>query len=260
MKIINNMENNKINIAEILKNCPTAMKLNCTIYENVEFDFVDKTPEVIYPIHCLIKTNAGYESLLLTCNGCMDKHPNAKCVIFPEDKTTWEGFVPPCKFKDGDIVATDTGDWIGITTGGETHTYIPTYCIVQNDNTFKVYFNKKEKWAFSRLATEEEKNKLFSVIKTHGYQWNEDTKSLEKLNKPKFDINTLVPFESRVLVRDDKSDFWKPAIYGYLNHSDEFYSYCVVGGEYYMQLIPFAGNEHLLGTIDDCDDFYKTWK
>lgn len=29
---------------------------------------------------------------------------------------------------------------------------------------------------------------------------------------------------------------------------------------YFQQCIPYEGNEHLLGTTDDCDDYYKTWK
>lgn len=27
-----------------------------------------------------------------------------KCVIYPKGKTTWKGFKPPCKFKDGDVL------------------------------------------------------------------------------------------------------------------------------------------------------------
>jgi hypothetical protein len=27
----------------------------------------------------------------------------------------------------------------------------------------------------------------------------------------------------------------------------------------YKQCIPYEGNEHLLGTTNDCDNFYKTW-
>lgn len=26
------------------------------------------------------------------------------------------------------------------------------------------------------------------------------------------------------------------------------------------QCIPYKGNEHLLGTTNDCNDFYKTWE
>lgn len=184
---------NKINIAELLKDCPTGMKLNCTIYENVEFDLVDKTPEVIYPIQCLIKTNAGYESLLLTYNGCYDRHPNAKCVIFPEGKTTWEGFVPPRKFKIGDIVATNNGTWIGIAASGGTNTWIPTYCVIKGNDTFKAYLDKKERWIFDRLATEKEKERLFQAIKDNGFKWNAETKTLEKLcDRNKFTIGDTI--------------------------------------------------------------------
>jgi hypothetical protein len=75
----------------------------------------------------------------------------------------------------------------------------------------------------------------------------------------KFDITTLVPFESRVLVRSSYGDIWRPAIYGVID-SKEHYFHCVVGGNYWTQCIPYEGNEHLLGTTDDCDKFYKTWE
>lgn len=72
----------------------------------------------------------------------------------------------------------------------------------------------------------------------------------------KFDISTLKPFESRVLVRSDKSVIWKPAIYGIYKDS----LYWMVGGSAWIQCIPYEGNEHLIGTTNDCDEFYKTWE
>lgn len=33
----------KINIAELLKDCPKGMELNCVIYEDVHFDYVDES-------------------------------------------------------------------------------------------------------------------------------------------------------------------------------------------------------------------------
>ena len=33
----------------------------------------------------------------------------------------------------------------------------------------------------------------------------------------------------------------------------------VVGGGKWEHCIPYEGNEHLLGTTNDCDEFYKTW-
>ena len=28
---------------------------------------------------------------------------------------------------------------------------------------------------------------------------------------------------------------------------------------HYQKCIPFEGNEHLLGTSNDCDEYYKNW-
>ena len=43
-----------------------------------------------------------------------------------------------------------------------------------------------------RLATEEEKQKLFDAIKTNGYCWNAETKTLEKL--PKFKVRDRIKY------------------------------------------------------------------
>lgn len=179
----------KINIAELLKNCPVGMELDCTMYEGLEFDgLVDSE---FLPIRCRIKNpNGGYNVFNFTKYGCWLDTDYAKCVIFPKGKTTWEGFQR--SFKDGDIVATTRGTWIGITEGGESEHFIPTYCVIMNDNTFEAYFDIKEKWAFNRFATEEEKQKLFDAIKANGYKWNAETKTLEKLIEPKFKVGDRI--------------------------------------------------------------------
>jgi hypothetical protein len=160
-----------------------------------------------------------------------------------------------------------------------------------------------------RLATEDEKIKLFDAIKSNGYKWNAETKTLDKLPKfkvgdrikhkcekfrdertivsygksgywtsisewidyenqddwelvpDKFDITTLVPFESRVLVRDDKSYKWSPAEWGFYDEDNKNnYPYEVVGGQSFQYCIPYNDDtKHLLGKTDDCDEYYKTW-
>ena len=92
---------NKINVAQLLKDCPMGMELDCTIYEDVILYKIDDSPEHEYPIR--VETKNGY-FLDLTKYGTYTDIEEAKCVIFPKGKTTWEGFVPPCKFKDGDIM------------------------------------------------------------------------------------------------------------------------------------------------------------
>lgn len=294
---------NQINIAELLKDCPRGMELDCTMYDNVTFERFD-----VEQNRCYFKAGPA-DTFWTTCHGKINGSPFGKCVIFPKGKTTWEGFVPPCQFKDGDIVATTNGLWIGITTGGKSGESIPTYCVTTGTDGFEAYFNYREKWKFQRLATEEEKQKLFDAIKSHGYNWNPDTKTLEKLPKfkvgdkikhkdsgiyctlgeysegisayrtniglsltykdmeqwelvpNKFDIDTLVPFESRVLVRNGDRDNWRPAIFGgYAKNKDnEVEYYYALGGTCWRNCIPYEDNEHLRGTTDDCNEYFKTW-
>ena len=92
----------KINIAELLKDCPKGMELNCTTWENVTFEKV--VSNEIY-IKRNNKDSTFDKIVILNRYGCTTFHKDEKCRIFPKGKITWEGFVPPCKFKDGDIVA-----------------------------------------------------------------------------------------------------------------------------------------------------------
>ena len=104
----------RINIAELLKTCPSGMELNCTMYEDVYFDYVSVN-DVIY---CYIQHETHKTSITFNQFGAPNSDSKSKGVIFPKGKTNWEGFVPPpCKFKDGDIVSVTTfpeGTLIGI--------------------------------------------------------------------------------------------------------------------------------------------------
>lgn len=291
---------NKINLAAILKDCPRGMELDCSIHTRpVIFNCVKMESD--YPIR--ISSKDGF-SHSLTYWGSLYNCEDAKCVIFPKGETTWEGFQGP--FKDGDVVATNSGAWLGITTGGEKEELMPTYCIIKSNGTFEAYLGTKKGWYFSRLATEEEKQKLFDAIKANGYCWNAETKTLEKLIElkfkvgdkvrgkytnsiytisgitptgyeltngqsftfnaedchelvaDKFDITTLKPFD-RVLVKSNITNRWIPSLFGCLR-SDDDYPYVVIGGVYWKCCIPYEGNEHLLDTTDDCDEYYKTWE
>lgn len=241
----------KLNIAELLKDCPTGMELDSTLFEGLEFDCI--VDNEYLPIRCRIKhPNGGYTVYNFTKYGCWLDTTFAKCVIFPKGKTTWEGFQRP--FKDGDVVASDSSGWLGIIKNKYNTEYYTIHCAL--DGTFHYKFLTKGEYCFSRFATEEEKQKLFDAIKANGYKWNQDTKTLEKLEVSKFDITTLKPFGSRVLVRSTNDDIWRPAIYGFTD-SDRYY---IVGGIYWKQCLPYLNNEHLCGTTKDCDEYYKTWE
>ena len=170
----------KINIAELLKDCPNGMELDCTCADNVVFDKIIEYEQ----IKCVI--GECHDPLILDKYGRLLHICCPKCVIFPKGKTTWDGFVPPCKFKDGDIVSTNDGGYIFIFKGelirkevfyeGKVHLAFHNY----NNKIL----NNNISWSFSRFATEEEKQKLFQAIKDKGYKWNAETKTLKKFVKP----------------------------------------------------------------------------
>jgi hypothetical protein len=183
----------KLNIVELLKDCPKGMELDCIICDNVKFIELDRNPN--YPI--VVRANNSYE-FSLTKYGQVHNLDNAKCVIFPKGKTTWEGFVPPCKFKDGDIVAYDNGS--SPSTVFIYRNYNPDwntcYFVALSGRTGKFY--KEPSGALMgynpdvRFATEEEKQKLFKSIKEKYYRWNPETKTLEKLIEPKFKVGDII--------------------------------------------------------------------
>lgn len=295
----------KINIAELLKDCPKGMELDCTIFNSVTFGGIDSGSS--YPIEIKIgDKNTVTESL--TEFGEWNTNENSKCVIFPKGKTTWEGFVPPCQFKNGDVIYNQCIQAVAIFYK-QTDDSTISHCFQNKWKELELYHHHCKLLSGWRLAPEEKKEELFQAIKKNGYEWNEKTKTLEKLMvKPlfkagdkiikkndiyahiqiayvdngfyyfntessvgmlpisdqdsyelvldKFDTTTLVPFESKMLVRSADGDFWKPAVYGFFSYKGMY----VVGGIFWTQYIPYEGNEHLLGTSNDCSEFYKNWK
>lgn len=369
----------KLNIAEILKDCPKGMELDCSMYDNVTLYGVFK--DTLYPIK--IETPDG--RTFLDKYGCCTTNKHSKCVIYPKGKTTWEGFQRP--FKDGDVAVTKEG-YIHLLKTEDS-----SYCAYRESWRGLPKFDKTatSQIKLVRLATEDEKQKLFDAIKDNGYKWNAETKTLEKLHQfksgdvlvshggnivlcsyiddeqvihyhcvldkfgdfevrndvgvgkesnctlasecqkqklfdelkrrgysynletnkleklvtpkfkvgdrirhkitnkddiyeiskvyddsyglvdftwmvymkyqddyelvpNKFDITTLKPFD-KVLVRIDKK-WWAD----WFSHIDSNKNICCISIGVVTAVIPYEGNEHLIGTTNDCDEYYKTWK
>ena len=70
----------------------------------------------------------------------------------------------------------------------------------------------------------------------------------------KFDINTLRAFD-KVLMRSSNAREWIATFYSHYNNN-KFYG-C---GMCCNQCIPYEENKHLLGTTEDCKDFFKIWQ
>ena len=358
---------NKINVAELLKDCPSGMELDCTMYDNLYFDSLNA--DYYGTINCYTLIDGFKRYIKFTKYGTFNNNIGAKCVIFPKGKTTWEGFQIP--FKDGDVVSISKSPkdtWIGIFKQ-YNKTSFESHCSLSTIGDFCSEGFKNHTLIGLRLATEEEKQKLFDAIKDNGYKWNPETKTLEKLiesnedvtnkdvndkivmsgiyfdreyyadevelhlnnyeieirngktyaifknketkiPKPKFnigdrikekesdyisgvitnidpdyfykveyeeggvsyinikfqdkwelvpnkfDITTLKPFD-KVLYRQNDRDTWISHLYS--NYTKNINTHILLGCVVAKQCVPYEGNEHLLGTTNDCDEFYKTW-
>lgn len=297
------MNMNKLNIAEILKNCPSGMALDCTMWDNLYFDRVEEDM-----IHCYYELDGHRNTTMFCKDGCYTAHKLSKCVIFPKGKTTWEEFL--IQFKDGDVVFYNDTIAIFKEWGDETlfRTYVTKYLCCDSLIDINVPLFGKSVRKEIRFATEEEKRKLFAAIKEHGYRWNTETKTLEKLLNfkvgdrikkkgdyisgritqidienfykveycdgsvsyinskyqdnyelvpDKFDIATLKPFD-KVLARCSTLEKWRIQFFEKYDKTYQHPFICM-GFNKYKQCIPYEGNEHLLGTTDNCEEFFKTW-
>ena len=73
----------------------------------------------------------------------------------------------------------------------------------------------------------------------------------------KFDVNTLQPFD-KVLTRCDDSEKWGIDLFGYF---DNLYKGVCCLDAYLQMCIPYNDEtKHLLGTANDCPDYYKWWE
>lgn len=255
----------KVNLAELLKNCPHGMELDCTMYDNLYFKCV--RGHAIYPIVCYTVDSKGEKHE--TSFNWYGKHTpidTAKCVIFPKGKTTWEGFVPPCKFKDGDILSYQCGVLNNRTIYIYRHNNVMNtsyYVALSGDSDSTFMINDNEEWTLNgyndtaRLATEEEKQKLFKAIKDNGYQWNAETKTLEEL--PKFKDGDILYCDANDCGENDDR-FKYIFIFDKLEDGKYYYSHChLYGSEFYDGKTFLVNNNYPVrfATQEEKEKFFK---
>lgn len=163
----------KINIAELLKDCPKGMELYSPIFGKV---YLDKIRPHLAIVVTIDKEHGDFKEEFLY-DGRYGM--NGECMLFPsKDKTTWEGFQR--SFKDGDIVMSSLDSIHILKNSTTSYCYLDRIGLLDKSETTCV--------RAIRFATEEEKQKLFDAIKAKGYKWNAETKTLEKLSKFKVGV------------------------------------------------------------------------
>lgn len=158
------------------------------------------------------------------------------------------------EFKDGDILYSNlVGNEVFIAKieeKGILHSYV--YMDIYNK---VLNIDKDETFAMSgciyngniRLATDSEKQQLFSALEKEGKRWNPDTKKIEDLSKG-YEFKAF----DKVLVRDFDDKEWKADFFSHnrlVDDSDYRFS-CV--GNMWIHCIPYnEDTKHLLGTADE---------
>ena len=203
-------------------------------------------------------------------NGCyFDGMPNAQTAKYSKlDNNTAYGYIRELEkrcggvlnlktlriektnFKDGDVLFVKCNDSAFIEIFEYSKKNGDLYDHASLDITNQIldisgkYRISKDEITELRLATEAEKQQLFSALEKEGKAWDSDKKAIVDF-KPNVELK---PFD-RVLVRDFEYQSWQVSLFSYKD-SDSYY--CCNGCDW-NQCIPYIGNESLLGTTKDVE-------
>lgn len=208
-----------IDVAELLKDCPKGMELDCISYDGI-VRFEELWGDSLYPIKISVECDGKFYYHSLTKHGKAVNTPYHKCIIFPKGKTTWEEFRKP--FKDGDIITCNGA--IAIFKEGGDEELIYTYAVTYSLSPFVLDINcpiyGKYIYENTNLATEKEKEILFDTIKKEGYKWNAETKTLEKLVEPRFKSGDIIirknhPMDGKFVITSVNKDSYSVDLKNY---------------------------------------------
>ena len=87
--------------------------------------------------------------------------------------------------------------------------------------------------------------------------WSKFERFWDKPKAERFDPKTLQPFD-KVLAKDGFSSKWTCSFFSHMDNDVSFPVYC---SGYFKVCIPYnEETKHLVGTSDDCPEYYKWWK
>ena len=231
---------NKINIAEILRDMPKGTKLYSPLFGKCEYIAVvgDKRP---INIRTSNTTDMQYEAL--TEYGCyFSDFEDTDTVLFPSAKMRdWSKF-----FKRGDIVYNPHSQMYAVFEcwANDDYTEFNTTINHYKDHTF----GKEEVCdteCFVKANDEQKALFIAAAEKLYGGKYNPETLQVDPVKV----VEHKCPFEpfQKVLVRDFCDEKWKADYFSHYNEDDCLFLYRCVGDSYQV-CIAYEGNEHLLGT------------
>lgn len=231
---------NKINIAEILRDMPKGTKLYSPMFGKCKLEEVINHKE--YPISVYIRGEQAFRTF--TKDGCyLANIEGSECVLFPSSKIrSWDKF-----FKRGDVVFNEHSRMVAVFDGWASGEYTEF-------NTTIILYKKSNDWGEEEVcstewftkATDDERAEFIAAAEKHyGGKYNPETLQVEpiKVAEPKCPFK---PFQ-KVLVRYNCNDKWKADYFSHYDEDNRPYLYCCIGNAYGV-CVSYEGNEHLLGT------------
>ena len=76
--------------------------------------------------------------------------------------------------------------------------------------------------------------------------------------KDRFDPKTLKPYD-KVLVRDNKGEFWCYDLFSNIKKGETDYPYLCVGGTFEYCIPNKENTKYLLNTTNDAPEYYRYW-
>ena len=227
-----------------------------------------------------IKNGNIYEIIKILSNCYIANYLGSDITILWNRQDDYE-LVPNYKFKVGDkIVKKDDPTKSWYVQGIDTYCNSDYYYIVTKSQVSNLHFKDQDDWELAPVPkfkvgdiVETKRNKLFDykIIKITDTHYTLESIPCKntydvlicedenwKLVPNKFDISTLKAYD-KVLVRDDNNSAWINTFFGFYDTVTTKKYPFIAGSVNWAQCIPYEGNQHLLGTCDDCDDYYKNW-
>lgn len=230
---------NKINIAEILRDMPKGTKLYSPVCGACTFLRVKDS--AFYPIMVKRVSDATIREDFTKDGRYNESAKDGECVLFPsQEMRSWDKF-----FKRGDVVFNEPSGLIAVFDGwaNDDYTEFNTTINYYKDHTFG-----EEEVCDTECfvkANDEQKTLFIAAAEKHyGGKYNPETLQVEtvKVVEPKCSFK---PFQE-VLVRDDEYGVWRGAHFSHYDSKREYPYVTTACG--YKQCVSYEGNEYLLGT------------
>ena len=226
----------KLNIAEILKNKPRGTKLYSMIYGKCSFEAV--TDEIFKINFCTSKfglTQSGECTLIKFGN----MYDGGECIIFPsKEMRDWSKF----QWEKGDVLISNDGGTEVIFDKWYDDTYTSFYCkhYLNSEDKNKIVYYEEFLCTTERYSLED-KDIAQTYINTIEKRLDGNLETLE-IEKPKCEFKTF----DKVLGRNEKDDVWEADLFSHYRKESQYPFRCIGFSRKYC--IPYEGNEHLLGT------------